>query len=224
MDMELRKKSGNIINKNVHSVGIIALGSYLENHGSALPIDTDIKISAYIGLMIAIKTGVKFLGTIVPSTEYEYVKHGFHNKKEDIIKYLENIIKWGNRIGIKKYLIINCHGGNLIIEPLLKDLEKKYNIEIKMKNYTHTHAATEEVSVGWAIGIVDETKLNSHNPNLYPEIGMVGLKEAREKNKDIDNEARIVEYNGVIIDKNLGKKLLKKYIDEGVEIIEKWVQ
>ena len=42
---ELRYESGNIISPNVHRVGILAIGSHLENHGAALPIDTDSKIA-----------------------------------------------------------------------------------------------------------------------------------------------------------------------------------
>ncbi|MBO7731294.1 MAG: creatinine amidohydrolase, partial [Methanobrevibacter sp.] len=41
--VELRVNAGNVKNPNVHKIGIIALGSHLENHGPALPIDTDAK-------------------------------------------------------------------------------------------------------------------------------------------------------------------------------------
>ena len=46
--VELRVNAGNVKNPNVHKIGIIALGSHLENHGPALPIDTDAKIASYI--------------------------------------------------------------------------------------------------------------------------------------------------------------------------------
>ena len=35
---ELRYRAGNIRDPGVHKIGIIALGSHLENHGPALPI------------------------------------------------------------------------------------------------------------------------------------------------------------------------------------------
>ncbi|MGZ7047024.1 MAG: 2-amino-5-formylamino-6-ribosylaminopyrimidin-4(3H)-one 5'-monophosphate deformylase, partial [Methanobacterium sp.] len=41
--MKLNYSSGNVISKKVHEVGILAIGSHLENHGAALPIDTDSK-------------------------------------------------------------------------------------------------------------------------------------------------------------------------------------
>ena len=40
---KLRLTAGNVSNPNVHQIGIIALGSHLENHGPALPIQTKTK-------------------------------------------------------------------------------------------------------------------------------------------------------------------------------------
>ena len=45
---ELRYRAGRIRDPGVHKIGIIALGSHLENHGPALPIDTDAKIGSQI--------------------------------------------------------------------------------------------------------------------------------------------------------------------------------
>ena len=220
--MELRLNSGKILNKNVHEIGIIALGSFLENHGSVLPIDTDAKIASYISLNVSILTGAKFLGVVLPSTEYDYVKHGIHNKPEEVVEYIKYIVKEGKKLGIKKFLIINCHGGNTIISNLLNDLENQYNVKIILKNITFTHAATDELSIGCVIGIADddENRLKEHDFNKYPEIGMVGLKEARENNTYIDKEAEIVEKYGVKIDRELGEKILKKAISECVEIVK----
>jgi 2-amino-5-formylamino-6-ribosylaminopyrimidin-4(3H)-one 5'-monophosphate deformylase len=221
--MQLRLSSGKILNEKVHEIGIIALGSFLENHGSALPIDTDAKIASYIALKTAILTGAKFLGVVIPSTEYPYVKHGIHNKPEEVVDFIKFLIKEGKKIGIKKFLIVNCHGGNVLIGRFLNDLEKEFNVEVKMKNITFTHAATEEVSVGYVIGISDENKMDEHNFIKYPEIGMVGLKEARENNKFIDEEAKVVEKEGVRMDKELGEKILNQAIKECVEIVKLWI-
>ena len=221
--MELRLNSGKILNKKVHKIGIIALGSFLENHGSVLPIDTDAKIASYISLKVSILTGAKFLGVVLPSTEYDYVKHGIHNKPEEVVEYIKFLIKEGKKIGVKKFLIINCHGGNVLISDLLNDLENQFNVLVKLKNITFTHASTEELSVGYVIGIADESKLNEHDFNKYPEIGMVGLKEARKNNIYIDNEAKTVEKFGVKIDAELGNNILKKSISECVEMVKKLI-
>ena len=57
----LKYESGNVISSKVHGIGILAIGSPLENHGAALPIDPDSKIAAYIGLQASLITGAKFL-------------------------------------------------------------------------------------------------------------------------------------------------------------------
>ncbi|MBW9221813.1 2-amino-5-formylamino-6-ribosylaminopyrimidin-4(3H)-one 5'-monophosphate deformylase [Methanothermococcus sp. SCGC AD-155-C09] len=217
--MELRLDSGNILNKKIHEVGIIALGSFLENHGTALPIDTDAKIASYLSLRVSILTGAKFLGVVLPSMEYSYVRHGIHNKPEDVVDYLRFILSWSKKLGIKKVLIINCHGGNVPISKYLSDLEREYDLKIILKNITFIHAGTEELSLGSVIGIAKEEKLKYHDFKKYPEIGMVGLKEARKKNKLIDRDAKIVERHGVKIDKKLGERILKRAIDECIECI-----
>ncbi|WP_456417578.1 2-amino-5-formylamino-6-ribosylaminopyrimidin-4(3H)-one 5'-monophosphate deformylase [Methanocaldococcus sp.] len=225
--MQLRLSSGNILDENVHKIGIIALGSFLENHGTVLPIDTDIKIASYIALMASILTGIKFLGVVIPSTEYDYVKHGIHNKPEDVYNYLRFLIKEGKKIGVEKFLIVNCHGGNVLIEKYLKNLEYEFDVKIEMINITFTHASTEEVSVGYVIGIakVNDELLKEHNNfKKYPEVGMVGLTEARKNNKIIDEEAKIVERFGVKLDEKLGKKILEDSINKVVEKIKELIR
>ncbi|CAB3289162.1 2-amino-5-formylamino-6-ribosylaminopyrimidin-4(3H)-one 5'-monophosphate deformylase [Methanocaldococcus lauensis] len=225
--MQLRLSSGNILNEKVHKIGIIALGSFLENHGAVLPIDTDIKIASYIALMASILTGAKFLGVVIPSTEYDYVKHGIHNKPEDVYHYLRFLINEGKKIGVEKFLIVNCHGGNVLIERFLKDLEYEFDAKVEMINITFTHASTEEVSVGYTIGIakVNDELLKEHNNfKKYPEVGMVGLTEARKNNKIIDEEAKIVERFRVKLDEKLGKKILEDSINKVIEKIKELIR
>nr|A9A8V8.1 RecName: Full=2-amino-5-formylamino-6-ribosylaminopyrimidin-4(3H)-one 5'-monophosphate deformylase; Short=FAPy deformylase; AltName: Full=Formamide hydrolase [Methanococcus maripaludis C6] len=220
--VDLRYGSGNIFDEKVHEIGIIALGSFLENHGSALPIDTDAKIASYIALNVSIITGAKFLGVVIPSTEYSYVKHGIHDSIEDVITYIKYLIENGRKIGINKFLIVNCHGGNTIILDELSKLNFD-DCFIQMESVCLTHAATEEVSLGYAVGILSEDKMKTHNPKIYEEIGMVGLKEAREKNEAIDLEAKSVEKNGVFLDKTHGKSLLNDLITNYVEIVRNMI-
>lgn len=48
--------------------------------------------------------------------------------------------------------------------------------------------------MGAALGFLDKTRLDEHcNFHMYPEVGMVGLTEAREAEKGIDEGARAVE-------------------------------
>lgn len=171
---------------------------------------------------VSISTGAKFLGVVIPSTEYSYVKHGIHDSIEDVITYIKYLVENGRKIGINKFLIINCHGGNTIILDELSKLNSK-DCFIKMESVCLTHASTEEVSLGYAVGILSEDNMKTHDPKIYEEIGMVGLKEAREKNEAIDLEAKSVEKNGVFLDKTHGKSLLNDLITNYVEIVRNMI-
>ena len=92
-----------------------------------------------------------------------------------------------------------------------------------MESVCLTHASTEEVSLGYAVGILSEDNMKTHDPKIYEEIGMVGLKEAREKNEAIDLEAKSVEKNGVFLDKTHGKSLLNDLITNYVEIVRNMI-
>ena len=73
--VELNLDAGNIISEDVHRIGILAVGSHLENHGPALPIDTDAKIASYVALEAALRTGARFLGVLYAASEF-YDKKG----------------------------------------------------------------------------------------------------------------------------------------------------
>ncbi|MCS3900783.1 2-amino-5-formylamino-6-ribosylaminopyrimidin-4(3H)-one 5'-monophosphate deformylase [Methanococcus voltae] len=144
-NFELRLNSGKLIDNDskVHEIGVIAMGSYLENHGSALPIDTDIKIASYVALNVALTTGAKFLGTVCTATEYDYIKHGIHNSLEDILEELEEIIIKYSKIGVNKFLIINCHGGNSDVSKKIEQLQEK--IRNNFKEYGTTEKELEYI-------------------------------------------------------------------------------
>ena len=88
---ELRYRAGNIHDPGVHKIGIIALGSHLENHGPALPIDTDAKIGAHIAFQSSLMTGAKFLGIIFPAYELDTIDHGVHVSLEVLKELLPKL-------------------------------------------------------------------------------------------------------------------------------------
>ena len=117
---ELRYRAGNIKDPQVHKIGIIALGSHLENHGPALPIDTDAKIGAHIAFQASLISGAKFLGIIFPAYELDTIDHGVHVSldvlKENVIDTLNSAKEY---LDIEKVIIVNAHGGNI---PLVSEL------------------------------------------------------------------------------------------------------
>ena len=56
----------------------------------------------------------------------------------------------------------------------------------------------------------DESKIKEHgNFKKHPEVGMVGLKLARDNEPIIDQEARFIEENGFEINEDFGRHLIE---------------
>ena len=73
--------------------------------------------------------------------------------------------------------------------------------------------------MGKVLGFIDESKIDEHgNFDKHPEVGMVGLKLARENEPIIDKEAKTIEKEGFTVDANFGEQLLdnaeKKIIND----------
>lgn len=103
---KLRYRAGKIKNPRVHKIGVIALGSHLENHGPALPIDTDAKIQfAHIAFQASTWNGAKFLGIVFPAYELDEIDHGVHVSLDEL---KTNVISTLN--SAKKYLDIEKSG------------------------------------------------------------------------------------------------------------------
>jgi 2-amino-5-formylamino-6-ribosylaminopyrimidin-4(3H)-one 5'-monophosphate deformylase len=227
---ELRYEAGNIISSNVHKVGILAIGSHLENHGSALPIDTDSKIASYIGLQASLITGAKFLGVLYAATEYPYIDHGIHLKPEDLVEkqLIPTLISAKKCLDLDSVVLVNGHGGNLPVKDYLENISEKTGLEIYFNNkiveIEGPHAGTGEISIAALLGFLNVSKLEEHCEfDKFPEVGMVGFKEARKKDDGIDKGAREVESLGVCVDMNLGESMLETAIVDVIHDVEKIV-
>ncbi len=222
--MKLNYSSGNIISAEVHKVGILAIGSHLENHGAVLPLDTDSKIASYIALQASLRTGAKFLGILYAATEYQYVKHGIHIDAPELARkrLLPTLIAAKKCLNIKNVILVNGHGGNLPILDYMEEVEDEVGMNIIFNNriveIEGPHAGTGELSMGSVLGIVDESKMSEHcDFDKYPEVGMVGLKKARDFDEGINQGAQKVLHEGVYIDKDLGNSLIENSIISVVE-------
>jgi 2-amino-5-formylamino-6-ribosylaminopyrimidin-4(3H)-one 5'-monophosphate deformylase len=228
--VELRYESGNIISSNVHRVGILAVGSPLENHGAALPIDTDSKIAAYIGLQASLVTGAKFLGILYAATEYSHIDHGVHLKPEELVEkqLIPTLLSAKKCLDLDSVIIVNGHGGNLPVKDYLDIIREKTGLKIVFNNkiveIEGPHAGTGEISIAALLGFLDVSKLDEHVMfDKYPEVGMVGLKEAREMDEGIDRGAREVEKFGVSVDMNLGESMLETAIVDVIRDVKEIV-
>lgn len=224
---ELRYRAGNIRNPEVHKIGIIALGSHLENHGPALPIDTDAKIGAHIAFQSALQSGAKFLGIMYPAHELDTIDHGVHvsleTLKEEVVKTLINAKKF---LDVEKVIIVNSHGGNIPLMHELWDIEDRTDMYVVFNNKVISsegpHGGSGELSMAKVLGIVNEEELkNQPDVNKYEEIGLYGFKQARHDDPNIEAGARDVEENGVYIDEEYGKRLFDLAISSVLLDVEK---
>lgn len=224
---ELRYRAGKIKDPQVHKIGIIALGSHLENHGPALPIDTDAKIGAHIAFQASLLSGAKFLGIIFPAYELDTIDHGVHvsleELKENVITTLNSAKKF---LDIEKVVIVNAHGGNIPLVAELWDIEDKTGLSITFNNKVISsegpHGGSGELSMAKVLGIVNEDELeNQANVHEYEEVGLHGFTQARRDDPNIEEGALDVEENGVYIDEDYGNRLFNLAINAVLFDIEK---
>ncbi len=199
-------------------VGVIVIGSQKEKHG-LLPEDTDTKIALYVAFKAAALTGAKFVGVINTASEHPYVKHGVHHSIPAVLHDLKSIVEGtAERLGIRRFVLVNGHGGNKLILEHIKDLEKALGVRITFDNsiveLEGAHAASEECSIAAAIGIATPEALKGQGDfKMHPEVGFVGLKEAHI-NKKIKALAKETEQKGVTVDVELGRLLVEKIIQK----------
>ena len=225
--VELRYRAGQIRDPGVHKIGIIALGSHLENHGPALPIDTDAKIAAHIAFESSLKTGAKFLGIIFPAYELDTINHGIHvsldELKENVINTLNSAKKF---LDIEKVVIVNAHGGNIPLMAELWAIEDKTDLSIVFNNKVISsegpHGGSGELSMAKVLGIINEEEvINQSNVDKYEEVGLHGFKQARENDPNIEEGAKDVEENGVYVDEEYGHRLFNLAINSVIFDVEK---
>lgn len=224
---ELRYRAGKIRDPGVHKIGIIALGSHLENHGPALPIDTDAKIGAHIAFQSSLQTGAKFLGIIFPAYELDTIDHGVHvsldTLKENVITTLNSAKKF---LDIEKVVIVNAHGGNIPLMAELWDIEDETDMAIIFNNKVISsegpHGGSGELSMAKVLGIInDDEVINQANVDEYEEVGLYGFKQARKDDPNIEEGARDVEENGVYVDEEYGERLFNLAINSVILDVEK---
>ena len=225
--VDLRYNAGNVQNPNVHKIGILALGSHLENHGPALPIDTDAKIASYIAFQSPLESGAKFLGVVFPAHEIKEINHGKHVSLDELTDEIVKVLKSAKKfLGISSVIIVNGHGGNLPIVTTLYDIEDRTGLLItlnsKIIESEGPHGGSGELSMAKFLGIIDESQVeNQTNLEEYGEVGLYMFSQARKNDPNIEEGALDVEENGVYVDEIYGQELLKLAISSVLLDVEK---
>ncbi len=224
---ELRYRAGKIKDPQVHKIGIIALGSHLENHGPALPIDTDAKIGAHIAFQASLQSGAKFLGIIFPAYELDEIDHGVHVSLEELKTNVINTLNSAKKyLNIEKAIIVNSHGGNIPLMTELYDIEDATDLTLIFNNKIISsegpHGGSGELSMAKVLGILNDDEIkNQDNLDKYEEVGLYGFKQARENDPNIEEGARHIEENGVYADEVYGKHLFDLAINSVIFDVEK---
>lgn len=208
------------------NVGILALGSHNERHGAALPPDTDAKLASHVAQEAARRTGVKFLGILRSSYELPEIDTGVHQSLEQVLDELRSTLgKAKLELGIRETVLVNGHGGNGVLRDWIRSLEAELGMRLVFNNaiinLEGPHAATGELSMGAAIKIVDESKIEEHADLVrHPEVAFVGFPKARKRYEWAERQAQEVEKLGVRVDKYLGEKLLECAITDVVNDVQ----
>jgi len=200
---------------DLSKVAILALGSHEERHGPALPPDTDAKLASHVASEAAKRTGARFIGVLHSSYELPGIDTGRHQSLDQVFEELRGALLEAKRaLGISAAVLVNGHGGNGPLRERLPALEGELGMPIVFNNtlieIEGPHAATGELSMAAVIGIADVSKIAEQTDfERHPEVGFVGLKEARRRYAWAEQQAREVEKVGLRIDKFLGEKLLE---------------
>ncbi len=209
---------------NRSDVGVIILGSQEERHG-LLPLDTDTKLAAHVAFKAAAQTGAKLVGIVNSAAEYGYLKHGRHFPPAIVMHDLKAVVENAReRLEIKKFVVVNGHGGNKLIAEHLPKLAKQLEVKIALSNaivkLEGAHAGSGECSMAVAAGVVDIANLaGQDNSEKYPEVGFVAMREAHV-NPKIKKLAEKTADEGVHVDIELGRRLLKKAILDTISIVQ----
>jgi 2-amino-5-formylamino-6-ribosylaminopyrimidin-4(3H)-one 5'-monophosphate deformylase len=208
-----------------NKVGVLALGSYHERHGAALPLDTDVKLASHVAREAAKRSGARFIGALYSSYELPGIETGTHQPMDVVLHELSTALANARQLlGIEGVVLVNGHGGNNPIAEKLPALEGKLRLRLvfnsTLSKLAGPHASTGELSMGAAIGITDFSKLAEQGDfTLCPEVGFVGLTEARRRYPWLEKQAQEVTKLGVRADSYLGQKLLECAIVDVVNTI-----
>lgn len=196
-------------------IGVMALGSHEEKHGAALPPDTDAKLASYVAQEAAKRSGAKFIGVLYSSYELPGIETGTHQTMNELLDELTAALSNAEKtLGIEGVVLVNGHGGNKPLAEKLPGVESELGLKILFNNtlvmIEGAHAATGELSMGAALGLTKTSEMSEQGDfTQNPEVGFVGLAEARKRYKWADEQAKEVTRLGMHVSPYLGEKLLE---------------
>ncbi len=131
--MEMFKMTVDEISELDPELAIIPVGS-IEQHGPHLPIMTDWAIATEIGRRVAEEMGAFLLPALPISTCREHMgkKGSVWMEPTTFYQMMHDIIMSLKVQGFKKVAILQTHGGIFITTPLVRDLNAKFQPDLKV--------------------------------------------------------------------------------------------
>ena len=109
-------------------MALLPLGA-TEQHGAHLPCGTDTFLADYLADEIARRMPIWRLPTIPVTVSHMHrgSPGSVWVSNETLMRVVKDIVLSVRTQGINKLVIINCHGGNFIVRPIIQDLNRDYD-------------------------------------------------------------------------------------------------
>lgn len=174
----------------VYDLVLLPLGS-IEQHGPANPLGTDALIAKALAEEVSRRTGVLTLPLIPYGVSFHHMHFpGTITVSEEALEsYVFEVIRSLAKWGVKKVLVINGHGGNLVT---LQIISRRALEELGVKVYvyqwwTHSSEALEKLF---------EADERGHAAAAETSIVMFLNPEAVDRDKLVDQDVREIGHSG----------------------------
>src|SRR5690242_12092910 len=109
------------------TTAVLPVGA-IEQHGSHLPVGTDTIIAGEIALRIAERLDAYLLPSIsiASSIEHREAKGTVYLKADTLALVIRDITESLQYSGFKRLIIYNGHGGNWILKPTVRQLDRDF--------------------------------------------------------------------------------------------------
>ncbi|TVY08571.1 creatininase family protein [Paenibacillus cremeus] len=127
-------------------VAVLPIGA-VEQHGSHLPVGTDTMISSEMAARVAERLGAYLLPPVAISSSIEHrsAKGTVYLKATTLALVVRDIAECLHEAGYEKLILINGHGGNWILKPTIRQLNRDLSgLETVL---IHTSAGAERQQV-----------------------------------------------------------------------------
>ncbi len=130
----------------------------MEQHGPHLPLNTDQLIAEYSAKLVAEYLDAALLPgiSIATSLEHSGFRGSFSLHPETLMRIIRDIAEEGEHQGFRFLVVINGHGGNFALTPVIRDINRE-NRKIKILLFASTHGAGRD-----CLEAVNSGKLDIH--------------------------------------------------------------